>query len=397
MLNMVCWPAEQFLSRFSASSHKTVASVLFGIAGILCVVNNLNLLPELYSNLIAPILFFLVYILTTLVLTYIKLLSETEELVENLTMQQLDARLGISPKATFQPLAVMINTLGRQYQRLHQFVRTSAGEAQFTATELEGTSTTMAHNADEQHQRLSSAAAGAEEITATLREIITHIEKTAQLSMVSYESSQSGQAQAKLAVDEIRQVVEQVNTTESRLRHLKERSEEITAVTTSIEAISQQINLLALNASIEAARAGEAGRGFAVVADEVRNLAMRTREATGNIGTMLEAVSEETDQAFADIIDSQQRVKRASDQVMKTGQALEDIQGSANQTRDGIQKVSINIHEHLQVSEDMAKTLEVIAELADETRKGTEKTQDMVHYLNELSRRLNTHVPKLED
>lgn len=122
---------------------------------------------------------------------------------------------------------------------------------------------------------------------------------------------------------------------------------------------------------------------------------MRTRDATGNIGTLLEAVSDETEEAFTSIVDSQARVGRAKEQVEKTGQALENIQISADQTQESIQRVSVNISEHLQVSEDMAKTLEIIASLADETRRGTEKTQDMVHYLNELSRRLNSHVPNM--
>lgn len=395
MLHAIYWPAEQILSRYSANTHKHIATVALLIAVILSMASSFKLLPAPYLNLVPLLLLVFVYVLTASLSLYARALADTEKLVTSLSSQQLDARLGLGPQQTFHPLAMLVNTLGRQYQRLHQFVRTSAGEAQFTATELEGTSSQMANNAEEQHQRLSSAAAGAEQITATLREITQHIQKTAELSLTSYKSSETGKQQAGSAIHEIRQVVEHVNTTEARLRHLKERSDEITTATASIEAISQQINLLALNASIEAARAGEAGRGFAVVADEIRNLAMRTREATGDIGTLLEEVSGETEEAFASIIDSQTRVQRAQEQVETTGEALDNIQNSTNQTRDGIQTVSVNIREHLQVSEDMAKTLEIIAELANETRKGTEKTQDMVHYLNELSRRLNSHVPEI--
>lgn len=394
MLQAIFWPAEQILSRFSLATHKLIGAWILFLATTCNAVSNFNLLPSYYLLFIPPLLLLLIYILTALLFLYIRSLSDTETIVTSLSSQKLDARFGIGPIQTFQPLALLINTLGRQYQRLHQFVRTSAGEAQFTATELEETSTQMAHNADEQHQRLSSAAAGAEEITATLREITQLIKQTEDLARSSYKSSELGKEQANNATNEILQVVEHVTTTEVRLRHLKDRSDEITTATASIEAISQQINLLALNASIEAARAGEAGRGFAVVADEVRNLAMRTREATGDIGTLLEEVSAETDEAFTSIIDSQSCVQRAKTQVETTGQALEKIKSSASQTSESIAIVSININEHLQVSENMANTLEVIACLANETRKGTEKTQDMVHYLNELSRRLNGHVPQ---
>lgn len=394
MMNIVCWPAEQIFSRLSASTHKTIAICTLVLAAILCLVNEFLSVPAPYSSLIAPTLVILAYLLSALLLLYMDLLDETQQLISSLSSQQLDARLGLSHRKTFQPLALLINTLGRQYQRLHHFVRSSAGEAQFTATELETTSLDMAKTAEEQHQRLASAAAAAEEISATLSQIASLTDNTKVLALSSHEACSSGKVQANAAIAEIRHVVDQVNLTETRLRCLQERSEAINAVTVSIEGISQQINLLALNASIEAARAGEAGRGFAVVADEVRNLALRTKEATVDIGNLLETVSSEADAAFDSITDSQERVTRAVEQVEKTGAALSQIQQAADQTREGVTTVSNHIREHQKVSDDMAATLEVIANLASRTRLSTEKTQDMVHYLNELSRRLNNHVPQ---
>lgn len=391
-MNTICWPATKILAHLSPSAQKTLVILSLLLAVTLYISAALNLLPTELAVAQASLMIALVYLLASLALLYIRLFDKTEQLLNALTERQLDARLGLEPGLSFNSLTLMLNTLGRQYQRLNHFVSSCAGETQFTAAELETASRTMADHADAQNKRLQSAAAAAEEITATLTDISTHIDQTRQTTLSAEQDCQAGLSCARDAVLCINHVVEEVNTTEQRLRHLKERSQEITEVTSSIENISQQINLLALNASIEAARAGEAGRGFAVVADEVRSLASSTKAATGNIATLLEAVTVETDQAFKSILDSQQSVGEAVRKVEETGHRLERILDGALQTGAGVQQVSSSIKEHQQVSQELAESLEAVAGLAADTQQRTEQTQDMVHYLKELSRRLNTQV-----
>ncbi|MCW8884110.1 MAG: methyl-accepting chemotaxis protein [Motiliproteus sp.] len=392
MMNILCWPAIQVLSRLSINGQRTLTVSMMLAAIVLASIDSFVFLTADWQSLPVILLVLLAYLLASQITLYLQQHQEIESVIRSLANRQLDARLGFKPRKGFHPLTLKLNTVGREYQRMNHAIGSCAGETQFTARELESTSKEMAQCAEEQHRRLESAAAAAEQITATMSEIAVHVEQAQQNAVDSQSSCREGQACSLMAVEEIQKVVDEVSQTEHRLRHLKERSDEINTVTASIESISQQINLLALNASIEAARAGEAGRGFAVVADEIRNLAQSTKDATGNISTLLESVSEETDSAFEGITDSQQRVSNSVAKVQETQQSLEQIYQGALQTSEGVKSVSHSIREHVQVSEEMAQTLETIAQLSQRTRRSTEQTEDMVYYLKDLSRKLGQIV-----
>ena len=205
------------------------------------------------------------------------------------------------------------------------------------------------------------------EMSVTAVEIASHAAETANATDQADQSSAHGNEVVHQTSEGISRLAAEVNQAAQVIRKLNEYSENIGSILDVISSISEQTNLLALNAAIEAARAGEHGRGFAVVADEVRQLAQRSQEATGQIHGMIEQLQQGVEESVTVIERSHKEAEKTVEQTEAARLALQEITEAMRRISDMSAQIASAAEEQTAVSDDINRHIVIISEGAVET------------------------------
>jgi len=207
-------------------------------------------------------------------------------------------------------------------------------------------------------------------------------------------SAQQGQVVVADACSSINALADDVDESVGAINMIEKDSEDIVTVIHMIQGITEQTNLLALNAAIEAARAGEHGRGFAVVADEVRTLAQRTQESTQEIKSMIEKLQRSTSLAVGVMGRSHERAKTSVDKAAQVGVEIDKIVASVASVMELNQNISNTASQQISVTNKINHNTQRINEVADESEIGSTKVAQSNDVVSALSRQLGDSVTK---
>jgi methyl-accepting chemotaxis protein len=239
-----------------------------------------------------------------------------------------------------------------------------------------------------QKELTTQVAAAINQMSYSIQGVVKHASDSAGAAQKAKEQAEAGKISVDQTISSIRSLSNKVEDSVEVIKTLEQSSLEIGSVVEVITAISEQTNLLALNAAIEAARAGEQGRGFAVVADEVRNLAQRTRESTSEIQEMIHNLQESTSSAVKVMDTSKDEAHDTVEKSILTGQALDGVLEIITHINDTNKQVTSSVEEQSNVVEDINSNISAINSAAEQTEVGsqqnTEASQEMMQLCQEL-------------
>lgn len=247
------------------------------------------------------------------------------------------------------------------------------------AAAAEETAQTCNQNSDSmiaQQDGIALIATAIEELSATVKEVASNTQQTADIAKAADEQAKNGLSVVQESYLSIESLAAEIDGLAKRITNLHESSKNITNVVDVIKSVAEQTNLLALNAAIEAARAGEQGRGFAVVADEVRTLAQRTQDSTQEIESFITTLQSDANSAFSVIETSQKKAASAVESSRNVETGLVEITQSVSHIFAMTEQIATAIEEQAVVTQDVAKNIVEVEQRSMESTTGATQIAD---------------------
>lgn len=353
------------------------------------------------SNLIQCLILSIILILVALGIIYIFVMKlmyepiggepkEIEELVKRVANGDLTLQVPATGKETgiYAATILMINNL----KSIIGDINEATGQLKTSSDNVAVSAERTNSSSEQQMTQLENTSTAMNEMTMTVEEVARN---ALQASTAAKEANQF----SDLGINVVQEMNDNISTLLQGLEKvmlvttkLEKETQGIGSILEVINAVSEQTNLLALNAAIEAARAGEHGRGFAVVADEVRNLANRTKENTDEIQTMINNLQSEA-QRSVQLMDS--NMKDAKTTVEKSddaNKALQSIRDAVSVIQDMNVQIATAAEEQTHVATEINVSIVSINDLAKTTFESSNNNKGMASNLTNLALTLDKSV-----
>ncbi|KAF1698526.1 chemotaxis protein [Pseudoxanthomonas jiangsuensis] len=266
-------------------------------------------------------------------------------------------------------------------------VQVAAGSQETQATALQ-----LAEASNHQAEQITAASQRINEIASSIEQVSRNSSESAEVAQRSVVIAAEGAGVVRETINGMDQIRDQIQETSKRIKRLGESSQEIGSIVELINDISEQTNILALNAAVQAAAAGETGRGFAVVADEVQRLAERTSGATRRIEGLVQAIQADTNEAVSSMEQTTAEVVSGARLAEDAGTALTEIERVSNALNELIKNISGAAQQQAGAAADITKTMDVVRQISGQTSRGAGQTAESIGHLAQLAADLRRSV-----
>ncbi|WP_394151694.1 methyl-accepting chemotaxis protein [Vibrio maritimus] len=294
-------------------------------------------------------------------------LNSTLKTLESLTEGDMTQRIEVKYNNEFRRLGNHINTLADSLHNVLVKLNDASDNLTETASSNQATSASAQQQLSAQREQTANVATAMTEMSHSVQEVANSAQSSLSKVHQVESASESGRQIMSTNISTINQLETRLNESVEAVGELQRMSSQIGSILDVIRNIAEQTNLLALNAAIEAARAGEQGRGFAVVADEVRVLAQKTTESTTEIETMIGNLQSSSKSAGQVIESCMKDMELSVEQASSANGAMEEIQALIIEISQMSTHISQAAGEQSETTADIAKNIEEINHIADDS------------------------------
>ncbi|RBP84294.1 methyl-accepting chemotaxis protein [Marinomonas rhizomae] len=304
----------------------------------------------------------------------------------------LTSKIEINTNDETSVLSNWFNQFIESTRKLMLGIKDSSIQIDKAAAETSAKASEVAQSATDQLQSIELISEAGQQMLIASNEAAESCANSAQFSEKGLETTIAGKNLLKNSAEGVNRLGARLKDSNQIITELQKETTNINQILSTIQAIAEQTNLLALNAAIEAARAGEQGRGFAVVADEVRTLAGRTQESTEQISNILGLLANRTKQASESMVTSLAESESAislSDQALQSFEQIEDV---VKQMRDMTMQTAASAEEQRAVTEGVNENISAISEAAHRVSNISGDVAGLCKKQDQLSKELHSMV-----
>jgi len=306
-----------------------------------------------------------------------------------------DGDLTVQASVTEDVTGAIADSINFTIEELRTLVRgiNSATDQVTKATqETQAISNRLFEASQRQNREIKQASASVLSMTESINEVAQSAAQSAKVAQAQLSAAEKGGSAVQNQIAGMNDIRAQIQETSKRIKRLGESSLEIGEIVELISDITEQTNVLALNAAIQAASAGEAGRGFTVVAEEVQRLAERSGEATKQIEAIVKTIQADTQDAVAAMEKSTFGVVEGTKLSDAAGQALAEIQRVSRELAELIGSISTQTQRQSASVNDVTRGMQGILRISEETTEGTKQTNVSIGQLTKLAAELRSSV-----